>query len=54
MATPVSGSDAVGLKRKRIVLTLSDKLKICELVKNGRSLKELAQNLILQNQQFMT
>ena len=42
MATPASSSDAVGRKGKRIVLTLSKKLKICELVKNGRSLTNVA------------
>ena len=42
MATPASSADAVGRKRKRIVLTLSEKLKICELVKNGRSLTSVA------------
>ena len=42
MATPASTSDAVGRKRKRIVLILSEKIKICELVKNGKSLTSVA------------
>ena len=42
MSTPASSSDAVGRKRKRIVLTISDKLKICEMVSNGRSLTSVA------------
>ena len=29
-------------KRKRIVLTISDKLKICQLVKGGRTLQSVA------------
>ena len=38
MATACSSSAASGKKRKRDVLTIEDKLKICDLVKNGRSL----------------
>ena len=38
MATACSSSAASGKKRKRVVLTIEDKLKICDLVKNGRSL----------------
>ena len=29
-------------KRKRLVLTLSDKLKICQLVRSGRTLQSVA------------
>ena len=29
-------------KRKRLVLTISDKLKICQLVKSGRTLQSVA------------
>ena len=29
-------------KRKRVVLTISDKLKICQLVKGGRTLQSVA------------
>ena len=42
MATPASSSDVVGRKRKRIVLTLSEKIKICKLVKNGGSVTSVA------------
>ena len=42
MATACSSSAASGKKRKRVVLTIEDKLKICDLVKNGRSLTNLA------------
>ena len=40
MATACSSSAASGKKRKRVVLTVEDKLKIRDLVKNGRSLTE--------------
>ena len=37
MATAGSSSAAAaGKKRKRIVLTIEDKLKVCDLVQNGR------------------
>ena len=42
MATACSSSAASGKKRKRVVLTIEDKLKICDLVKNGRSLTSIA------------
>ena len=42
MATACSSSAASGNKRKRVVLTIEDKLKICDLVKNGRSLTSVA------------
>ena len=42
MATACSNSAASGKKRKRVVLTIEDKLKICDLVKNGRSLTSVA------------
>ena len=42
MATACSSSAASGKKRKRVVLTIEDKLKICDLVKNGRSLTSVA------------
>ena len=42
MATACSNSVASGKKRKRAVLTIEDKLKICDLVKNGRSLTSVA------------
>ena len=39
MATAGSSSAAAaGKKRKRIVSTIEDKLKVCDLVQNGRSL----------------
>jgi IS30 family transposase len=37
-----SSSAASGKKRKRVVLTIEDKLKICDLVKNGRSMTSAA------------
>ena len=42
MATACSSSAASGKKRKRVVLTIEDKLKICDFVKNGRSLTSIA------------
>ena len=42
MATAFSSSAASGKKRKRVVLTIEDKLNICDLVKNGRSLTSVA------------
>ena len=45
MATAGSSSAAAaaaGKKRKRIVLTIEDKLKVCDLVQNGRSLTSVA------------
>ena len=33
---------ASGKKRKRVVLTIEEKLKICDLMKNGRSLTSVA------------
>ena len=42
MATARSSSAASGKRRKRVVLTIEDKLKICDLVKNGRSLTSVA------------
>ena len=33
-----SSSAASGKKKKRVVLTIEERLKICDLVKNGRSL----------------
>ena len=42
MATACSSSAASGKKRKRVVLTNEDKLKICDLVKNGGSLTSVA------------
>ena len=40
-ATACSSSAASGKKRRRVVLTIEDKLKICDLVKNGRSLTSI-------------
>ena len=40
-----SSSAASGKKRKRVVLTIEDKLKICDLVKNGRSMSSAAAEL---------
>ena len=37
-----SSSAASGKKRKRVVLTIEDKLKVCDLVKNGRSMTSAA------------
>ena len=45
MATACSSSAASGKKRKRVVLTIEEKLKICDLVKNGRSLTSVAAEL---------
>ena len=45
MATVCSSSAASGKKRKRVVLTIEEKLKICDLVKNGRSLTSVAAEL---------
>ena len=42
MATACSSSAASGKKRKRVVLIIEEKLKICDLVKNGRSLTSVA------------
>ena len=42
MATACSSSAASGKKRKRVVLITEEKLKICDLVKNGRSLTSVA------------
>ena len=42
MATPGSSLGTIEMKRKRVVLAITDKLKICELVKNGRSLASVA------------
>ena len=42
IATACSSSAASGKKRKKVVLTIEDKLKICDLVKNGRSLTSVA------------
>ena len=42
MGTACSSSAASGKKRKKVVLTIEDKLKICDLVKNGRSLTSVA------------
>ena len=42
MVTACSSSAASGKKRKRVVLIIEDKLKICDLVKNGRSLTSVA------------
>ena len=32
------------LKRKRVVMTIEDKLKVCKLVKSGRSLTSIAED----------
>ena len=45
MATVCSSSAASGKKRKRVVLTIEEKFKICDLVKNGRSLTSVAAEL---------
>ena len=45
MATARFSSAATGKKRKRVVLTIEDKLKICNLVKSGRSLTSAAAEL---------
>ena len=42
MATACSSFAVSGKKRKRVVLTIKEKLKICDLVKNGRSLTSIA------------
>ena len=42
MATAGSSSANAGKKRKRVVLTIEDKLKVCDLVKSGRSLTSIA------------
>ena len=47
MVTACSSSAASGKKRKRVVSTIEDKLKICDLVKNGRSLTSVALNLTI-------
>jgi len=35
-------SASVGAKRKHVMLTIEDKLRICELVNSGRSLTSIA------------
>ena len=45
MATACSSSAASGKKRKKVVLTIEEKLKICDLVKNGRSLTSVVAEL---------
>ena len=45
MATACSSSAASGKKRKKVVLTIEEKLKICDLVKNGRSLTSIVAEL---------
>ena len=42
MATVGSSSAAAGNIRKRVVLTIEDKLNICSVVKSGRSLTSAA------------
>ena len=54
MATACSSSAASGKKRKRVVLTIEEKLKICDLVKNGRSLASVAAEFNVGSQPFTT
>ena len=42
MATASFNSASAGKKRKRIVLTIEDKLRICDLVQKGQSLTSVA------------
>ena len=42
MATAGSSSATAGNIRKRVVLTIEDKLNICNLVKSGKSLTSAA------------
>ena len=47
MATVGSSSAAAGNIRKRVVLTIEDKLNICSVVKSGRSLMSAAAEFIV-------
>ena len=42
MAVATSAVAAVGKKRKRVVLTIEEKLKVCDLVESGKSLTSVA------------